>query len=88
MEDEKIERILNTDLNNDKEVIKLIQEVGSDILTGTFSNGEKFSLRIQKDVGLTIATYQDNGWIRINNYELVKDDFNDIVLERSESYEK
>lgn len=88
MEDEKIKRILNTDLNNDKEVIKLIQEVESDILAGTFSNGESFSLRIQKNVGLTISTYQDNGWIRINNYELIKDDFNDIVLERSESYEK
>lgn len=88
MEDEKIKRILNTDLNNDKEVIKLIQEVESDILAGTFSNGESLSLRIQKNVGLTISTYQDNGWIRINNYELIKDDFNDIVLERSESYEK
>lgn len=51
------------------------------LYTSKNEKGEMLSVGVSKSGGFTISTYQNNGWIRINNYD--KDGF---LIE--EMYEK
>ena len=71
-----------TDEDN-KKFIKSISENDFGYYDGTNVDGETILVFICSN-GYRVSTYQDNGWIRINEYTL---DINgDLVI--SESYEK
>ena len=74
--------------DNDKQLIKFILNVDSNLYNDKNGEGEDISFGIEKGKGIRVSSYQDNGWIRINEYLLEKDDFGDYYIERTESYEK
>ncbi len=74
--------------DNDKQLIKFILNVDSNLYNGKNGYGEDISFGIEKGKGIRVSSYQDNGWIRINEYLLEKDDFGEYYIERTESYEK
>lgn len=71
-----------TDEDN-KKFIKSISENDLGYYDGTNVDGETILVFICSN-GYRVSTYQDNGWIRINEYTLDID--GDLVI--SESYEK
>lgn len=85
---EQFKKIMDSDLSDDQAVMDIIQNCSSSIYTGTFDSGDSFTLGIEKGVGMRISTYQSNNWIRINDYELEKDENGELFIVRSESYEK
>lgn len=72
----------------EKELINFIKTAESNVYNGTDEDGNTITVGIQKNVGFRISTYQSNGWIRINNYELVTDDEGNPYIQTSETYEK
>ena len=57
------------------------------MFTGTDEDGETIVDTIGTN-GFRVSTYQNNNWIRINEYLLTKDEYNKDELIRSESYER
>ena len=73
-------------IKTESDVKKFIKSITPDyygFYDGTNFDGETFTLFICSN-GYRVSTYQDNGWIRINEYTLDVD--GDIVI--SEYYEK
>lgn len=88
---EIIKDILNKRFNldeNEKELISFIKLAESDMYSGKDEDGNDIVVGIQKDVGFRISTYQSNGWIRINSYEIVEDSEGNPYIQESETYEK
>lgn len=81
-------KCLDLGIEGEKDFIKFIQNCESDIYTGTDSEGNDITLSVQKDVGMRISTYQDNGWIQIVDYDLMRDADGDICVVASETYTK
>lgn len=71
-----------TDEDN-KKFIKSISENDLGYYDGTNVDGETILVFICSN-GYRVSTYQDNGWVRINEYIL--DENNEVYM--SESYEK
>lgn len=85
-----IDRLNNLDIESDTSVINFIQSIKSsdiDLFTGKNANKEDIILTIIKE-GFRVSTHQKNGWIRINEYTIIKNDYSKPELIRSESYEK
>lgn len=61
-----IEKIDFTEPNSVKEAIQTLE---SSIYGGTNKDGEKVSILLEQNVGMTVITYQLNGWIRITEYD-------------------
>ena len=57
------------------------------MFTGTNEDDETIVVTIGTN-GFKVVTYQNNNWIRINEYLLTKDEYNKNELIRSESYER
>lgn len=88
--DNLIDKFNNLDIESDTSVINFIQNIKSsdiDLFTGTNVNNENIILAISKE-GFRVSTHQKNGWIRINEYTIIKSDFGTPELIRSETYEK
>lgn len=77
---------LGQSLDRDK-FIDFITNCESDMYSGKNEDNEGIVISIQKDIGIKVSTYQSNGWIRVNNYTLSKEDgYTDIIME--ETFEK
>lgn len=76
------------DFEDDYSVMNAIDLCSSDLLEGTNEKGEITIVSIEQGEGIRVTTFQYNGWIRINDYDLVHDDFGNLELVRSERYEK
>ena len=57
------------------------------MFTSTNQDNETIVVTIGTN-GFKVVTYQNNNWIRINEYLLTKDEYNKDELVRSESYER
>lgn len=84
----KMDRLKEIDFSDDDQLIDLILDTECGLYEGTNSDGEEITISVQKNVGIRVRTYQNNGWIRINDYDLDEDEFRQYYIERSESYEK
>lgn len=80
--------IKNIDFENDNSLIDAILNCKSDIYTGKDVEGNEIVIATQNNVGIRVSTYQSNGWIRINNYDLAEDENRQYYIIRSETYEK
>ena len=45
-----------------------IQNEDTDIYVGVNDDGEIVTVKLEKGVGMTITTMQDNGWTRVDDY--------------------
>lgn len=70
------------------EFIDFIMNTDSELYDGRNSAGETVVVGVQKGAGIQVSTYQDNGWIRINRFELVEDDEKNLYIEQSETYDR
>ena len=85
-----LSKINNIDFESDKSIIEFIRsldEQDKGMFTGTDEDGETIVVTIGTN-GFRVSTYQNNNWIRINEYLLTKDEYNKDELIRSESYER
>ena len=85
-----LSKINNIDFESDKSIIKFIislDEQDKGMFTGTNEDDETIVVTIGT-TGFRVVTYQNNNWIRINEYLLTKDEYNKDELVRSESYER
>lgn len=85
-----LSKINNIDFESDKSIIEFIRsldEQDKGMFTGTDEDGETIVVTIGTN-GFKVVTYQNNNWIRINEYLLTKDEYNKDELVRSESYER
>lgn len=85
-----LSKINNIDFESDKSIIKFItglDEQDKGMFTGTNEDDETIVVTIGTN-GFRVVTYQNNNWIRINEYLLTKDEYNKDELVRSESYER
>lgn len=85
-----LSKINNIDFESDKSIIKFIislDEQDKGMFTGTNEDDETIVVTIGTN-GFKVVTYQNNNWIRINEYLLTKDEYNKDELVRSESYER
>ena len=73
---------------SERELIDFINSSESDLFTGKDVEDNDISIIINKGVNIEYRTYQSNGWIRINRYELAEDDEGNIIAVESESYGK
>lgn len=73
------------DFNDDNSLIQFINKKESDLYESKDNKGNRIIVGIEKGIGLRISTYQSNGWIRINDYYIDKEE-NKII--RTETYEK
>lgn len=80
--------IKNIDFENDNSLIDAILNCKSDIYTGKDVEGNEIVIATQNSVGIRVSTYQSNGWIRINNYNIAEDENRQYYIIRSEEYEK
>ena len=85
MEDLKllIDKINETNFEEDSEVLDLIKNTDNGIYSGTNTEGQTIIVEIIKNKYIRIATHQNNGWIRINQYY---NENNELI--REETYEK
>lgn len=81
--DKNVVLISHIDFEDDKSIIKAIKTVKSGIYLG-----KECIVSVQRNVGIRVSTYQSNGWIRINDYDLGKDELVNEIIIRSETYEK
>lgn len=89
MEDLK-HRFNNINFDRDESVIKFIQSIQEsdlELFSGINVNKETIVLGLSNQ-GFKVSTYQNNGWIRINEYNIIDDKNSRPQLIRSESYEK
>lgn len=89
-ENEIIENLKKLGLGpqEEKEFIDFIMNTDSELYNGRNSDGETVVVGVQKGVGIQVSTYQSNGWIRINRFELVEDDEKNLYINQSEEYTK
>ena len=73
---------------SERELIDFINSSESDLFTGKDVEDNDISIIINKGVNIEYRTYQSNGWIRINSYELAEDDEGNTIIIESESYDK
>jgi hypothetical protein len=73
---------------SERELIDFINSSESDLFTGKDVEDNDISIIINKGVNIEYRTYQSNGWIRINRYELAEDDEGNTIIVESESYDK
>lgn len=59
----------------------------SNLYSGKNTEGEEILISIQNGIGMKISTYQNNNWIRINDYTIINEE-NNQYIERTETYEK
>ena len=85
MEDLKllIDKINETNFEEESEVLDLIKNTDNGIYSGTNTEGQTILIEIIKNKYIRIATHQYNGWIRINQYY---NENNELI--REETYEK
>lgn len=80
--------IKNINFEDDNSLIDAILNCKSDIYTGKDVEGNEIVIATQNSVGIRVSTYQSNGWIRINNYDIAEDENRQYYIIRSENYEK
>lgn len=80
--------IKNINFEDDNSLIDAILNCKSDIYTGKDVEGNEIVIATQNSVGIRVSTYQSNGWIRINNYDIAEDENRQYYIIRSETYEK
>lgn len=80
--------IKNINFEDDNSLIDEILNCKSDIYTGKDVEGNEIVIATQNSVGIRVSTYQSNGWIRINNYDIAEDENRQYYIIRSEEYEK
>lgn len=51
-----------------KKLIDLYGDV-NDMFTGHNSDGEMVCVSFDKETGIVLKTYQENGWLRVNHYD-------------------
>ena len=70
MEDLKllIDKINETNFEEESEVLDLIKNTSNGIYSGTNTEGQTIIVELIKNKYIRIATHQYNGWIRINQY--------------------
>lgn len=73
---------------SERELIDFINSSESDLFTGKDVENSDISIIINKGVNIECRTYQSNGWVRINRYELAEDDEGNTIIIESESYDK
>lgn len=73
---------------SERELIDFINSSESGLFTGKDVENNDISIIINKGVNIEYRTYQSNGWIRINRYELAEDDEGNTIIIESESYDK
>ena len=73
---------------SERELIDFINSSESDLFTGKDVEDNDISIIINKGVNIEYRTYQSNGWIRINRYELAEDDEGNTIIVESESYDR
>ena len=78
-----IDKINETNFEEDSEVLDLIKNTSNGIYSGTNTEGQTIVIEIIKNKYIRIATHQYNGWIRINQYY---NENNELICE--ETYEK
>ena len=62
--------------------------MNSELYNGKDNEGNIIVFGIDKRVGIRVSTYQSNGWIRINEYTIEKDEEGNEYIERAELYDK
>ena len=85
-----LSKINNIDFESDKSIIEFIRsldEQDKGMFTGTNEDDETIVVTIGTN-SFRVVTYQNNNWIRINEYLLTKDEYDKDELVRSESYER
>lgn len=83
------ELIMNLDLKDDNSILEVLSKVQEgELYTAKNENNEDIVIAIQPNVGLRISTYQSNGWIRINTYDIAEDENRQYYIIRSEEYER
>ena len=83
------ELIKSIDLKDDNSILEVLSKVQEgELYTAKNENNEDIIIAIQPNVGLRISTYQSNGWIRINNYDIAEDENRQYYIIRSEEYER
>lgn len=56
------------DFSDSAAVRKFIEETESGMYSGKNVDGEKVALMHDKGIGFDLHTYQNNGWVRVNDY--------------------
>ena len=88
MDEKDFELIKNADFTNEDAILEVIYNCKSGIYDGTNEDDEMIIVSIENGVGIRITTFQHNGWTRIEDYDLAKDEFGQDYIIRSEFYEK
>lgn len=85
-----IELLKQVDFENDDAIIDAVYDIKeANMYSGKDADGNDILVSAQPKVGIRVSTYQSNGWIRINDYEVTSDrDTGELIVIRSESYEK
>lgn len=60
---------LNYTLEDEESRQKFIHNEESSLYGGVNVDGERVSVGLEKGVGMTITTYQKNGWIKVSSYD-------------------
>lgn len=94
MEIEKVIEIINAIRSEDKGIeeekkfIDFILNCESNMYSGKDEDGNTIVVAIEKNSGARVSTYQDNGWIRVVDYDVVKDEDDSMYVQCSETYER
>lgn len=94
MEIEKVIEIINTirsedrGIEEEKKFIDFILNCESNMYSGKDEDGNTIVVSIEKNSGARVSTYQDNGWIRVVDYDVVKDEDDSLYVQCSETYER
>lgn len=94
MEIEKVIEIINAIRSEDKGIeeekkfIDFILNCESNMYSGKDEDGNTIVVAIEKNSGARVSTYQDNGWIRVVDYDVVKDEYDSMYVQCSETYER
>lgn len=83
-----IEELKQLNFSDDKQLIKTIKNIDSNLFSGKDIDGNQISLGIEKGKGIRVSTYQSNGWIRVNEYTIEFDNENNEYIERAEMFTK
>lgn len=84
-----IDLIKQIDLEDDNSILDILDKVEeATIYNGKDGEDNDIIVAIEPKSGIRVSTYQSNGWIRINDYDIAEDENRQYYIIRSETYEK
>lgn len=68
-QEQKQEKKLAISFDEISDVKKFIHETKSDMYGGNNTSDERVVVMLEQGVGMSVRTYQENGWIRLDEYD-------------------